>query len=794
LTIRNTRVTKRLIAAVATAALGATLLALPASPVGATQTVTEDRVFGADRYATAANAALATFPASSSANIILASGEKFPDGMVAAGLAGTLVAPILLTREGALPTETINAMANITAGFAARTVHIVGGDGVVSAAVRAEITALGYTINELEGINRYETSAAVAEYSASLSPAGIFAGKRTAFLATGTGFADALSAGSPAYAGKHPILLTLPDALSTETSDAIDAIGVSQIIIMGGTGAVSQAVEDAVTAKGLTVIRIPGADRYETAKNLADVLIAQPANAFDFYGGGDPDATNKEVVLVSGVEFADALGAAPHAGTIGAPMLLVRPCEIPEPTAEFHIENNDVIDLVRVIGGPGAICEAVLDGAVAAATLTTPTAVITAEQGRGSFTIEFSEEVTISTVNAGDFTFSSVGRTLAASNVTALNAATATPNQATQFSVAIEDAPASPATFKSGDVVNLTISVVATPDVRLAGAATATVAPDTVRPTVTIENASPTATSFYVTFSEPVDLATLTAANITLNTVAVAGPIALVAGTTSTYSVGTTALVAGDVIVVTGALGTPNTGVLDLAGNAVVQKQKIVAVDTIAPVLQTAALTVVQAAAATEDSTEITFTGRANTATDGALGNGWVVDLVAGTDGAATTIVVNSATQIIKVTYDDAGANGLSVTGFILAWNASAANDLFSVDVKVAGPLLTVGTVTLVGGSTTATIAAQFSEAVQGIAGGDFTLAASSSVFATTTTPFTATPATAFDGKVSLTMTTSVATQVPVAGTSEVRIAASAITDLATNPIANTAVSITAAS
>jgi hypothetical protein len=135
----------------------------------------------------------------------------------------------------------------------------------------------------------------------------------------------------------------------------------------------------------------------------------------------------------------------------------------------------------------------------------------------------------------------------------------------------------------------------------------------------------------------------------------------------------------------------------------------------------------------------------------------------------------------------------LSVTNFVLAWNASAANDLISVD-AIAGPTLTIGDVTLAAGTTTTTIAAQFSEAVQGIADGDFTLAASSSVFAATTTPFTATPVpTSFDGKVSLAMTTGVPTEVPVAGTSELRIAATDIEDLATNPIANTAVSITAA-
>ena len=87
MTIRNLRVTKRVVAAVATAALCASVLALPSSPVGATQTVASTRTSGIDRYSTAALVALASSSANNP-NIILVSGENYPDGLAAAGLSG----------------------------------------------------------------------------------------------------------------------------------------------------------------------------------------------------------------------------------------------------------------------------------------------------------------------------------------------------------------------------------------------------------------------------------------------------------------------------------------------------------------------------------------------------------------------------------------------------------------------------------------------------------------------------------------------------------------------------------
>jgi putative cell wall-binding protein len=80
-------------------------------------------------------------------------------------------------------------------------------------------------------------------------------------------------------------------------------------VILGGTAVVSQAVANHIANNlGIPVIRLAGANRYETA-----VAISQEA----FAGGAD------RVYVATGLNFPDALAGAAAAGTHAAPVLLV---------------------------------------------------------------------------------------------------------------------------------------------------------------------------------------------------------------------------------------------------------------------------------------------------------------------------------------------------------------------------------------------------------------------------------------------------------------------------------------
>src|SRR3546814_18082173 len=74
---------------------------------------------------------------------------------------------------------------------------------------------------------------------------------RTAILAAGEGVADARAAGPLAYAAAFPLLLTDGDTLSEAASTAMTNLGIEQVIVVGGSAAVSAAVFDAVEADGI---------------------------------------------------------------------------------------------------------------------------------------------------------------------------------------------------------------------------------------------------------------------------------------------------------------------------------------------------------------------------------------------------------------------------------------------------------------------------------------------------------------------------------------------------------------
>jgi len=130
LSIHTNRATKRSFAAVIAAALIASVLALVASPASAGTTVTLKRYSGIDRYATSALAATGAFTTGGD-NIVLVSGENFADGLAAAGLAGALAGPVLLTHPTTLLGSTANAIGALDTGTSsaatALTVTIVGG-------------------------------------------------------------------------------------------------------------------------------------------------------------------------------------------------------------------------------------------------------------------------------------------------------------------------------------------------------------------------------------------------------------------------------------------------------------------------------------------------------------------------------------------------------------------------------------------------------------------------------------------------------------------------------------------
>jgi len=165
----------------------------------------------------------------------------------------------------------------------------------------------------------------------------------TAVIASGRNFPDALGGAALSGALNGPVLLTEPTSLPLVVAEEIERLGVSNVIIVGGTSAVSAGVKTAIdNLPGVSTERINGVTRYETAAMVAE-------RTLDELG---PDNSGR-VMVATGQNFPDALAGAPLAAYAGTPILLVTKDVIPSATLDF-LESNTP-DSVIVLGGTGAV-------------------------------------------------------------------------------------------------------------------------------------------------------------------------------------------------------------------------------------------------------------------------------------------------------------------------------------------------------------------------------------------------------------------------------------------------------
>lgn len=198
-----------------------------------------------------------------------------------------------------------------------------------------------YDTVRLAGADRYRTA---IEISRATFPSGA----PVVYLANGVQFPDALAAAPAAVREAGPVLLTAPGSLSMVVRTELQRLGPTQVIIVGGTQAVSPAVEAAVRAAvpGADVQRRAGANRYATAAAISAAI---------FPAGIDT------VYVATGRAAPDALAGAAAAGADGSPVVLVpgtgSGAGVPEIVAT-ELQRLAPRNLV-ILGGTAAVTAAV---------------------------------------------------------------------------------------------------------------------------------------------------------------------------------------------------------------------------------------------------------------------------------------------------------------------------------------------------------------------------------------------------------------------------------------------------
>ncbi|STY83363.1 N-acetylmuramoyl-L-alanine amidase LytC precursor [Mobiluncus mulieris] len=167
--------------------------------------------------------------------------------------------------------------------------------GVASAGLAASMSVFPAVAGDLPyerlaGPSGVETSLAVAKHTWGTD-------WKVVYVASNRNPVDALPA---ATIGDGPVVLTDGSTLN------LGGVKPGKIVLLGGTGAVPQAIEDQAKATGAEVVRLAGANRYETAFAIAQQAKGQKSGSNVYLASGTAlkdamvaDAAKDGVILLS---------------------------------------------------------------------------------------------------------------------------------------------------------------------------------------------------------------------------------------------------------------------------------------------------------------------------------------------------------------------------------------------------------------------------------------------------------------------------------------------------------------
>lgn len=142
-----------------------------------------------------------------------------------------------------------------------KTVYILGTHSSVSQAIETDLLQ-NYTVIRIGGTEVFDTDVKVGNEIRKTKQFD------TVAITTQSNFPDALAIAPFSAKNTMPILFTEYGTLRTDTVEELQKWGIKNVIISGGTGVVSSAVETELTTMGITVKRLAGSDRYDTALEI----------------------------------------------------------------------------------------------------------------------------------------------------------------------------------------------------------------------------------------------------------------------------------------------------------------------------------------------------------------------------------------------------------------------------------------------------------------------------------------------------------------------------------------------
>ena len=302
-------------------------------------------------------------------DVILVSGSVYPDGLAASALAKQENADIVLVPPTGLGSEQITAIVRENP----QTVWILGGPQAIPTSVETQLTtstSLGGAgldssrIERVFGATRYDTA---VEVSKRIDTIAYLAAQPTAIIVRGDSFADAVIAGPAAFGitggiGSHPVFLVNRDTIPAGVVEQLRARQITNVLVVGGTSVVSEAVRLGIQSLGINTTRVAGPDRYATAAALGQLLIT-PIQL----GGFGWNAGDVALVDISDPSLGfDAISAVGTLGPTRRILLGVTSLRLPASTATYLATLTGLTSRLTVIGSSTAVPASVITEATRA--------------------------------------------------------------------------------------------------------------------------------------------------------------------------------------------------------------------------------------------------------------------------------------------------------------------------------------------------------------------------------------------------------------------------------------------
>lgn len=182
--------------------------------------------------------------------------------------------------------------------------------------------------NRISGNSRYATAVAASKKG--------WTSASTAVIVGGDAYADAITAIPYAYQKNAPVLLTNKSSLSSATKNRLLELKTKNVIIVGGTPAISNDVVNQIKKLGISVKRIAGSTRYETAAKVANAM-----------------SSTSKAVVANGFVYQDPIAIIPYAARNGYPILFTNEKTLNSATAGA-IKNKGITKTI-VVGGTNSI-------------------------------------------------------------------------------------------------------------------------------------------------------------------------------------------------------------------------------------------------------------------------------------------------------------------------------------------------------------------------------------------------------------------------------------------------------